>query len=37
MTPDEFFSDKALSKKLFEVVHQEVEALGEASIRVTKS
>lgn len=37
MTPDEFFSEKALPKKLFAVIRREVEALGEVSIRVTKS
>jgi hypothetical protein len=37
MTFDEFFFDRALPKKLFEAVRQEVEAIGEASIRITKS
>ncbi len=37
MTPDEFFSDKALPKQLFEAVRQEVEAIGETTLRITKS
>src|SRR6476619_6592727 len=37
MTPDEFFSDKTLAKQLFSAVRREVEAIGEASIRTTKS
>jgi hypothetical protein len=37
MTPDEFFSGKALPKKLFAVVRREVDAIGETSIRTTKS
>ena len=37
MTPDEFFAGQALSKLLFDAVRREVEALGEASMRVTKS
>ena len=37
MTPDEFFADQALPKELFAAIRQEVEALGQVSIRVTKS
>ena len=37
MTPDEFFADKILSKELYAAVRREVEAIGEASIRVSKS
>lgn len=37
MTPDEFFSDKTLPKQLFDLIRREVEAIGEASIRTTKS
>ena len=37
VTPDEFFADKTLAQELFEVVRREVEAVGEASIRVTRS
>lgn len=37
MTPDELFADKALPKTLFAAVQREVEALGVASIRATKS
>ncbi|HEX2908761.1 MAG TPA: DUF5655 domain-containing protein, partial [Phototrophicaceae bacterium] len=37
MIPDEFFSDKALPKKLFEAVRQAVETIGEATVRTTKS
>jgi len=37
MTPEEFFSDQVLPKELFVAIRREVEAIGEASIRVTKS
>jgi len=37
MTVDEFFSGKVLPEKLFQAVRAEVEAIGGASIRVTKS
>ncbi len=37
MTPDEFFGDQALSKALFAAICREVDAIGEASLRVTKS
>jgi hypothetical protein len=37
MNPDGFFFRHPLSKKLFAVICQQVEALGETSIRVTKS
>jgi predicted transport protein len=37
MTLDEFFFDNVLPKKLFEAVRQEVEAIGETTIRITKS
>jgi hypothetical protein len=37
MTPDEFFAGQALPKELFAAVRQEIEALGQVSIRVTKS
>lgn len=37
MSPDEFFADKPLPKKIFEVVRQAVEAIGQAEIRVSKS
>ncbi len=37
VTPDEFFADKTLAKELFAAVRCEVEAVGEASIRVTRS
>ncbi len=36
-TPDEFFSDKALAKQLYEAVCQAIASLGEAGIRVGKS
>jgi len=36
-TPDEFFADKPLAKQLYEAVHQEIEALGETSLRVGRS
>ncbi len=36
-TPDEFFSDKALAKQLYEAVRQAIASLGEAGIRVGKS
>jgi hypothetical protein len=37
MTPDEFFSGRELPRMLFAAVRREVEAVGAASIRVTKS
>lgn len=37
MTPEEFFSDKPLAYRLFSLVRREVEAMGDASLRVTKS
>jgi hypothetical protein len=37
VTPDEFFSGKTLPKQLFELIRREVEAIGETSIRTTKS
>ena len=37
MTPDEFFAGQAQSNQLFETVRREVEALGESSMRVSKS
>lgn len=37
MSPDEFFGDHALSKTLYEAVHHELEAIGEMSMRVSKS
>ena len=37
MTPDEFFADKTLPKELFFFFFCEVEAIGEAAVRVSKS
>ena len=37
MTAAEFFLDKALPKQLYESILREVEAIGDAKIRVTKS
>jgi hypothetical protein len=37
MTPDEFFADQEVPKQLFERVQQAMEAIGNASIRATKS
>lgn len=37
MTPDEFFAGHPHSRQLFEAVRREVEALGESSMRVSKS
>lgn len=37
MTPDEFFADQVLPKQLFDVIRQQVEGIGAASIRATKS
>ena len=37
MTPDEFFAGQEQSQQLFEAVRQEIESLGENSLRVTKS
>ena len=37
MTPDEFFAERPLSRFLFACVCQAVDAIGPASIRVTKS
>ena len=37
MPLDKFFAGQSLSRKLFDDVHREVEALGETSMRVTKS
>ena len=37
MIPDEFFADQPHSQQLFKAFSQEVEALGEISMRVTKS
>ena len=36
-TPERFFSGKPLSKKLYETIRREVEALGPVGIRVSKS
>lgn len=37
MTSDEFFSDQVLAKSLYVAVQREVEAIGEASVRVARS
>jgi len=37
LTPDEFFGDQPLAKELFVVIDREVEALGEVTIRVSRS
>lgn len=37
MTPDEFFAGHAQSELLFEAVRREIDALGESSMRVSKS
>ena len=37
MSPAEFFAEKALAKKLFAAVRRDVDGIGEASIRATKS
>lgn len=37
LTPDEYFSGQPLAKTLYEVVRREIEALGEAEMRVSKS
>lgn len=37
MTLDKFFGDNLLSKRLFDVIRELVESLGDVDIRVTKS
>ncbi len=37
MTLDDFFSEQATSRELFEAVRQVIEAIGPAEVRVTKS
>ncbi len=37
LTPEEFFTGHALAEQLFLAIRREVEAIGEASLRVTKS
>lgn len=37
MTPEEFFADRPLPMQLFALVRHEVEAIGPAAVRATKS
>lgn len=37
MIPDAFFAGQELSRQLFDVVHQAIEAIGTVELRVTKS